>query len=234
MDDLAGIPSLAEATDAERQRFLTARKGDVAATTSMLSKHLDWRRSTLPLAAGQPRFGAGLPEWIVFHGHARDLSPVCHCQGAMYDPEKGTAQQYANATAQCFDEALPRDSDTKITLLCDVRGDADWPNAKGSAFIPVVRAISALLGDHFPERLRRLIIYPMPWAGMAIWGAIKPFIDPNTAQKVIILPGSSKRGAPCPIELGEYIEYSQIREDRRHRHTSLLDAEKENGNPNLV
>ena len=82
--------------------------------------------------------------------------------------------------------------------------------------------------------MRRLIIYPMPWAGMAVWGAVKPFIDPTTAQKVVMLPGSAKRGAPCPVELGEYVEYAEIRGDRRHRHASLLEAERENANPNRV
>ena len=58
----------------------------------MLRRHLSWRRATLPLAADQPRFGAGLPEWMVFHGRARDDTRIAHMQGAMYDPSKASAK----------------------------------------------------------------------------------------------------------------------------------------------
>lgn len=112
MEELAANPALQAATKAEHRRFLTARKESVAAATKMLTKYLEWRKAVLPLAADQPRFGIELPEWMVFHGKARDQTPVVHVQGAMYDQDKGTAQQYANATAALFDEKLPRESDT--------------------------------------------------------------------------------------------------------------------------
>lgn len=114
----------------------------------------------------------------------------------------------------------------------DCRAEEGWKNPPGRAFIPVVRALSGLLGDNFPERLQRLVIYPMPSFGMAVWRMCVPFIDSTTAKKVVLLPGSSKRGSPCPTELGQYVAYSELREDRRHRHTALLDAERENAPPN--
>lgn len=116
MDDLA-------ATDAERVRFLRARKGDLAAASSMLSKYLEWRKTTLPLPAEHPRLGAELPPWVMWHGQARDATPVVFIQGAMYDPDAGTIQQYANATAEVLDAGLPRDSLTKTTVLVDCRGE---------------------------------------------------------------------------------------------------------------
>ena len=224
LEELKMNPALAEATDAERLRFFIARKEDVMAATKMLCRYLEWRKRTLPLADNEPRLGVELPEWMICHGKARDETPILHVQGAMYDPEAGTAKQYANATAQLLDDNLDRNSMQKVSLLVDVRGDAGWKNPKGSQFIPVVRALSKLLGDCFPERLKRLIIYPMPWTGMALWGAVKPFIDPTTASKVVMLPGPSRPGAPCPVELAQYVDYEEIREDRRHRHTSLLHA----------
>ena len=227
-DELMTNPEVAGATAAEFKRFFVARKENVAAATKMLAKYLEWRKKTLPLAEEHPRLGVNLPPWMIFHGRARDNSPVCHIQGAMYDPEKATVQQYAHATAQLFDDALPRDSETKVTLLVDCRAEDGWSNPRPRAFIPIVRSLSSLLGDNFPERLRRLIVYPVPWAGMALWRTVEPFIDANTAKKVVLLPGPSKRGAPCPLELAEYVEYSEIREDRRHRHTALLQADAEN------
>jgi hypothetical protein len=225
VEALAADPALAEATPAERLRFFHARKRDVAAASNMLSRYLEWRNRTLPLADDQPRFGVGaMPEWMIFHGKARDKSPIVHVQGAMYDQEVATPDQYANASAQLMDENLDRNSLQKISLLVDVRGDASWPCPKGRQFVPVIRSLSKILGDCFPERLQRLIIYPMPWTGMALWSAVKPFVDQTTAAKIVMLPGPSRPGAPCPVELGQYVEYEEIREDRRHRHTSLMQA----------
>ena len=230
VEELAANPALAEATPAERMRFFTARKQDVVAATRMLASYLDWRRATLPLPASEPAFGAGLPEWMVLHGKARDDSRIFHVQGAMYDKDLGTPKQYANATAKLFDESLSRDSMEKVTMLVDVRGDDAWKNPRGSAFVPVIRELSSLLGNNFPERLKRLILYPMPASGMAVWKFVQPFLDPNTASKVVMVTGPTKRGSPCPVELGEYVSYHEIRPDRRHRHMELLGAE--NADPN--
>ena len=71
-----------------------------------------------------------------------------------------------------------------------------------------------------------------PWKAIAVWRTVEPFIDRTTASKVVLLPVASKPGAPCPQELGEYVSYWEIHEDRRHRHTSLLDLETENAAPN--
>jgi len=231
MEDLSSNPALADATDAERRRFLTARKQDVGAATTMLQRYLAWRRSTLPLAEGEPRLGEELLPWMRFHGRARDQTRIVHMQGAMYDPTAATPQQWAHATAQEFDSNICRDSMEKVSLLVDVRGDEAWPNRPGRQFVPVVRAVSKVLGDNFPERLHRLVVYPVPWAGVAVWKACQPFVDTTTAQKVVLIHGPSKRGAPCPPELGEYVDYDQISEDRRHRHVSLLAANAENVAP---
>ena len=227
-DELTSNPALAGATAAEFKRFFVARKHNVAAATEMLSKYLDWRRETLPLAADHPKLGIELPPWMIFHGRARDKTPICHIQGPMYDPEAGTPSEYALATAFMFDQMIPRDSETKVTLLVDCRGEVGWKSPGPTTFIPVVRSLSSLLGDNYPERLRRLIVYPVPWAGLALWHAVRPFIDTDTAQKVVLLSGSSKRGAPCPVELADYVDISQIRADLRHRHTALLQADAEN------
>lgn len=230
-DELTSNPALAGATAAEFKRFWVARKKNVAAATSMLANYLEWRKQTLPLTANHPRLGVELPLWMHFYGRARDGSPICHVQGPMYDPEKASPQQYALATAQMFDEALPRDSEAKMTLLVDCRGDERWPSPGPTTFVPVVRSLSSLLGDNFPERLNRLIVYPVPFLGRALWRTVEPFIDTNTANKVVLLPGPSKPGAPCPVKLAEYVDYTQIREDCQHRHLALLKLDAENRPP---
>ena len=222
--ELASSLGMEAATPQEQWRFYVARKQCVSATTEMLQSYLQWRAETLPLPPSAPRIGNGLPDWMCFHGHARDRTPICHVNGAMYDRNVATPEQYADAAAQLFDDSLPRESLTKVTVLLDVRGDAGWANSPVHHYFPLIRTMAKLLGDNFPERLNRLIVYPVPSFGMAIWRTVKPWIDDATAQKICLLPGSAKRGAPCPVELAEHVEYAQIRSDRQHRHKALLHA----------
>lgn len=60
---------------------------------------------------------------------------------------------------------------------------------------------------YYPERLQHFFMINAPWFFTAIWAMIKPFIDPVTAEKFIIL-GSDYLGT-----LREYIDDSQIPED---------------------
>ena len=48
---------------------------------------------------------------------------------------------------------------------------------------------------------------------MAIWKAVQPFVDPTTASKVVMVAGPTKRGSPCPPELGEYVDYQCAQRD---------------------
>ena len=39
---------------------------------------------------------------------------------------------------------------------------------------------------------------------------VKVFLDAKTAEKVVLLSGPGERDSPCPVELGEYIELSEL------------------------
>jgi hypothetical protein len=43
---------------------------------------------------------AELPEWLWFHGRAKDGTRILFVQGAMYDLSRGSAEQYTLHTAQ--------------------------------------------------------------------------------------------------------------------------------------
>ena len=77
--------------------------------------------------------------------------------------EAGTPEQHALAVAALLDENLARDSLDQITVCLDVRGSEGWPNPPAYTMLAPVQAIARLLLDNFPERCRRIIVYPMPW-----------------------------------------------------------------------
>lgn len=194
----------------ERARFLRARNGKLDAAAGMLRDHLEWRAKNLPPPPDAPLHGKGLPPWITMHDSMRaiDGTPILLALAAMCDPEAGTPEMYALASAVLLDAHLPRDSNQFITIVVDVGGVRGGANAPPSKLFAIIRELSRVLSSeksehaqlcdakpfaqpplcwsaaNFPERVRRIIIYPVPLAVRSIWMAVKLFLDPVTAAKV--------------------------------------------------
>ena len=210
--------------DAERRRFLDARDGDKEDGSRMLSLHLAWRAATLPLPAGAPRLGAGLPSMIVRDGAARSGHRILVMMAAMYDPALGDVDTYSNAIAAKMDEILDRSQSEKIVILADVRGGEGWANPAATSVVPFLRAVSAVMSANFPERLHQLVVFPVPWVASALWSVVKQFLDPLTARKVVLLSGPADRAAPVPASLAEYLDEDTLALIRRHRDEALQGA----------
>lgn len=67
-----------------------------------------------------------------------------------------------------------------------------------------------VLSDNYPERLKRLAIFPFPWYGRAIWGVLKVFVDKRTQDKVMLLSKGGEKSLPS--ELQECLDSSQVPE----------------------
>ena len=98
---------------ATRQRFLTARDGDVALASSMLREHLAWRAANFPLRDGAPRIGAGLPEFVWVHpGRARDGTRILTEMCCMIDKKCASNDEYELAVAQFLFDLFDDDLDS--------------------------------------------------------------------------------------------------------------------------
>lgn len=153
----------AGATAAEWRRFLAARRGDETEARKSLTAHLEWRQQNLPLPDKAPRIGVGLPD---FTATLSDDLRVDGCRvlvvfGAMYDAEAGSSEEYARALASLFDTTLDRESTEKFTVLIDARGGNGWPNPRPWSVVPWIRVLASTLSANFPERLHRMIIFPV-------------------------------------------------------------------------
>lgn len=71
-------------------------------------------------------------------------------------------------------------------------------------------ALLKALSDNYPERLKRIVMYPFPWYGRAIWSVVKVFIDKRTQDKAMLIGDTGKREVP-PV-LHEFIDPACIPE----------------------
>ena len=217
LDEMASCP-------VEKRRFLKARDFDEAAAADQLRGYLLWRAEHVPRDTG------GRPEWALFHGHAVDGTPILHVYTAMVDLSIGSPADYANDLMAVVDANLPRDSETFITVLVDTRGSIGWPNPSPNRnMVKLGQVCGRMLGAHFPERVVRIVVYPVPRIFTGVWMVIKPFMHPNTARKVVLLSGSSRPSystpdeqSPVPSALNNYVSFPDaFREDKVARHTRM-------------
>jgi hypothetical protein len=67
--------------------------------------------------------------------------------------------------------------------------------------------LAQVLSDNYPERLKRLVMYPFPWYGRAIWSCVKMFVDKRSQEKVLLLASGDKG---VPLEVQEFIEVGEM------------------------
>eukprot|EP00326_Haptolina_ericina_P042400 CAMPEP_0181258540 /NCGR_PEP_ID=MMETSP1096-20121128/50832_1 /TAXON_ID=156174 ORGANISM="Chrysochromulina ericina, Strain CCMP281" /NCGR_SAMPLE_ID=MMETSP1096 /ASSEMBLY_ACC=CAM_ASM_000453 /LENGTH=228 /DNA_ID=CAMNT_0023356931 /DNA_START=1 /DNA_END=688 /DNA_ORIENTATION=+ len=128
---------------------------------------------------------------------AADGTPVVLTLAALCDADAGSPAQYALAAGILLDDHLPRDAEQYVTIVVDVGGVKGGANQTPKRLIPIIRELSRVLSSNFPERVRRIIIFPVPFALRSIWVAVKLFLDPVTASKVVAY------GCTCGCGVGE-------------------------------
>jgi hypothetical protein len=188
-------------------RYLVARKGNVQAASEMLEKCVDWRAKSFPLkrSALQVVYDSKV---MFYHGTARDGTPVIYFRGGLYDKNKAPPETHVLGAAHCIDEALRQASTINVTVLVNTANVDGGPNAP--ADMNFIKAFVAVLSDNYPERLKRLILYPFPWWGRTIWSMVGVFLDKRTADKVVLLSGDVASAAPPPKELFDYVDAREI------------------------
>ena len=85
-----------------------------------------------------------------------------------------------------------------------------------SASAPWTVAVSAgAIPDRYPERLRRVVVYPLPGWAKTLIGLVKRLLEPVTRDKIEVLAGSDAKDAPCPAGLAEHVALDAIPEHAR-------------------
>lgn len=169
-------------------RFLIARKGNLEQATKMMRAAVDWHSSHFPSKKHEiiPALQTGC---FFAHGKALDGTPILFMRGAFYSSKVATPLQYVLAAAYVIDTVLAESDQICVTVLVHACGVKGAPNE--SADINFIKLFVQILSDNYPERLKRLVIYPFPWLSRALWGIIKMFMDKRTQEKVVLIPGET-------------------------------------------
>lgn len=128
---------------------------------------------------------------------------ILHLLMAQMDPHIASDMTFALTIAFYLDRKLSRNSMEKMTIVLDVRAGHGWANPRPNQLIPFIRHINHIMERNFPERLSKLILFPMPSIATAIWKIIRAFLDPNTARKIAVISGSSSEKALPPYKVLE-------------------------------
>jgi len=145
----------------------------------------------------------------------KDGTRILHIMVARVDLSLATAPTYSLAAALYLDRRLSRSTAERITLVSDVRGGRGWANPTPWSMLPFVQSTASLLGSHYPERLERLVLFPMPKSAIWVWSAAQKCLDPNTSSKVVVV--SSGEGSGLPERMTEFVaeESLNVLEERR-------------------
>jgi hypothetical protein len=191
-------------------RFLIARKGSLEAATEMLRASLDWKSKNLN-SIEEVR-NALNAKALFSHSKSKSGTSVIYFRGALYDRSIASTTDYVKAAAhlieQQFHNEVSENKPSKVSVLIHtayVEGGINAP-----ADLAFIKEFVKVLSDNFPERLERLIIYPFPWFGRAIWSVAKTFIDQRTVDKVLLLAQGPDGEYACPPRIAEFIDFTDV------------------------
>lgn len=224
-DALPGLRALeAQFPDAPKtdlRRFACARRQDPRAAVQLYKDHLIWRQGE-----GTPRALAealsAIPQKM-FSGvskqsSALDGTGVIFVELARYDPNLCPVLTYALAACCLFEEGLRRQADGQFTLVIDTRPGRGFKNPLPQTVIPLLKEMNRIVSTSYPETLRRIIVYPVPWTLSILVGMAKRILDARTREKLVILSGTD-----LPAEgLLKHLSASSFPPHCWGRHTSLI------------
>lgn len=121
-----------------------------------------------------------------------------------------------------MDELVKSDDDCKVTVLIDARWQEGCQNVPAHSMMPFFQMAASVFPNNFPERLDKVVIYPVPLVVSPLWWGVQSFLDTVTRDKVILLygEGTFECGVPLPDGLGEYVEMDQLPPDGRDDQTT--------------
>eukprot|EP00522_Entomoneis_paludosa_P015658 CAMPEP_0172451634 /NCGR_PEP_ID=MMETSP1065-20121228/9593_1 /TAXON_ID=265537 /ORGANISM="Amphiprora paludosa, Strain CCMP125" /LENGTH=267 /DNA_ID=CAMNT_0013203597 /DNA_START=52 /DNA_END=855 /DNA_ORIENTATION=+ len=156
-----------------------------------------------------------------------------------------TGEKEENSTKDC---KKPKESnqeqsitDQKVTVLLDVRPGTGWPNPPALQTVGLIRHLINQLHTRYPNRLHKLILYPIPRAAIVIYNlAIKPLLSGHAElkQAMTLVPGAGVAiSSPVPGDaLQPYVPWSalQVTEDYRLSHFVTTPPNNQENNSNKL
>ena len=91
-------------------------------------------------------------------------------------------------------------------LMVDARKGKGWPNHSVLMVAGFLKMLTKTLHKMHPDRLEKLIIYPVPFAGVYAFKVMKKWLPKEVSDHIILVNGSDAVDAPVPKkELSKYV-----------------------------
>ena len=108
----------------------------------------------------------------------------------------------------------------KILILIDSRASPGWPNPPATKMLPLIRDVNNLLMLHFPDRVERVILYPLPGIMRTVWNAISKLLEERNRKLILVLAEKN-----AMLRLQEFITLDAFPEDARDMHQGVSNGE---------
>lgn len=123
---------------------------------------------------------------------------LLHVMPSRINKKLASAETYALALSLYLDHKQDRNKLDLFFVMLDVRPGKGWANPPAYNMMPFIKAVGNLLHQHYPERLDKLFLYPLPRPALWIWEMVKPFLDPSVVESAHLVAGRDTVAAPPP------------------------------------
>lgn len=215
-------------TDHDVMRFIIARKGNIKKSHAMMEHYHEWydkvlhgsEKLTPRNILSQPDPDEHIYQKYFHHsnlGFSKKGCPIYWEKTGMCSanfptvtksiPCDGLIIRHVRQQEIVFTQRCKRASEfygkpvTKQTIVFDLKG---LVYSLDTNALSTFRACLKIDEAYYPERLDHFFMINVPWYFTALWAIVKPWIDPVTAEKFVLL------GSDYLDTLKKYIDESQI------------------------
>lgn len=182
----------------ELRRFLVAASWDAAKATAALKRHVEWRRSMLPLRPDSC-YDELLKGTCFVRGLDHAGRPVIYYFVEERDAPQRRLEEQVRACVYRLEQAIARllYRDGKVTVL------VVFPRVATTAVLynqPLIKALAATVADHYPERLHALLVYPSTANTALTMTRERASIGGDIFRRIILVPDESTLRCFIPQE----------------------------------
>eukprot|EP00834_Sanchytrium_tribonematis_P006890 NODE_554_length_6117_cov_0.778498.p2 type:complete len:210 gc:universal NODE_554_length_6117_cov_0.778498:3986-4615(+) len=168
--------------DIEIIRFYQAAHGDVIRAVHDLKELLNWRK----LVNYQDILNRDYPDYckslIYFYDLSQNGHPILFYKAKNHLPLTDDIEMLVNYSISLIGNLQKNHNYSKVYLLFDRDGAT-----KDNVNLALAKQTISLFTKYFPETLKELLVFPSNFLLWSLWSIIKPFMDPDTVQKVFLI-----------------------------------------------
>ena len=176
-------------------RYLRARGYNVEKAKAMLEATLEFRRKYNPfkISCDEEEVKLGLAEkvWRLLPP-GKDASPVQITYAALFDAgkivsEEGFIRTVAYESELVLKEMVKTGWKSDRTIVIFEMQDYSIMKQANPTAMRYIKQMLEVNDHHYPEMLRKAVIFNAPFVFRGVWAIIKPWLDKTTTDRVIFV-----------------------------------------------